>query len=224
MPNRDNLNYLYNRFMGSIYSDLMGEAADIYRPNYSILDNEASLVYSKLITRLDPASRKFAETAFIGPKYYSIFTNRNIIQPGDVIVASGTYNAPRLDRPFVTYLHEGTMKEAVGIRTPQKCHIASGKNQDTGAFTYVAKNVWYDILDSGTTLGNINPGVPYSDRVPGQYIVFYNRTNLFLTPRMTVIDIDPTTGNETGYYWIIQQADRSGQLIVLSVVQNFSNY
>lgn len=223
MPNRYQLNQLYNKYMGLVYADLLGQSYSIYRPNYNQLDNEPVLVAQNVILRTDP-TKSFIETAFGSPKHFSIFANRNLLQPGDLIVY-GIYNRPVADRPYLTYAHEAPIKEAIAVRTAQKCHIVDGKiNQETGEFNYIAKNVWYDTLDSGHPLENINEGVRNSAKIPNQAVVMYTRSNLQLTPKVTIVDINPTTGQETGIYWTVKQIDKSGQLTVMNVEQSFSAY
>lgn len=220
--NRDQLNKLYNRIIGRTYPQLLGEPYSIYRPNYDKTDNEPSVVASNVLTRVDPTNRKFSETPFSSPEYYSLFCNRTIIQTGDLLVF-GDYNNPRIDRPVITYLHEGPIKECVGVRTAKKCHIANGRDQDTGAYNYVFKNVWYDFVDGGVTISKIS-NQQNSLRIPSQMCVLYTRSAKPINLRSIIIDIDPLTGNETGYYWIIKQVDLSGPLMILNLEENMGSY
>ena len=221
--NRVQLNKLYNHYIGKVFPNLMGEGNySIYRPDYAALDNEPSLIASNLIMRVDPGASRYVESPFFGVQYYSIFYNRNIIQAGDLLVY-GTYDSPRIDRPYITFLHLGPEKEAVGVRTSKKCHLSNGRNQTTGAFEYIAENVWYDFVEMGSPQGRINEGNSHSPRVPNQNIVIYSRS-IELDLRTLVIDIDPQTGAETGLYWVVKQIDQSGQMIIFNVEQDLGSY
>lgn len=223
MPNNQQINAIFNKYLGEVYPSLMGEANaySIYRPDYSVVDNDPTLIYSNVNVRLDMGAAKYAEPLFSNTSYFSIFTSRTL-ESGDLIVF-GTYNTVRLDRPYVTFVHTGPEKETVGIRTSFKCHIANGKDQDTGAYNYVYQNVWYDTAQRENPAGRISPGSDLGSKVPQQELSLYTRANLKDT-RLTVIDIDPSTGLETGIYYVVKQANTSGPVTTLIVDQNLGSY
>lgn len=224
MPNYSQNKAIYDKYISKIYPYLMGEINwSIYRPDYSSSDNEPSLVASNIITRVDPSSPQYAEPLFSGVNFYSVFTNRNLVRSGDLLVY-GTYNSPQLDRPYITYAHDAPIKEAVGFRSSLKGHLTVGRvNQDTGEYNYLYKNIWYDILNKNRPASEINDGDRHSLKLPQQQLVIYTRP-LSIPLKSTIVEIDPSTGDETGVYWVVKQVDKSGALTILTVEYNLGAY
>lgn len=218
MTNSYQLNNLYNKHMKE-YGELMGDLYNIYTINYSAIDNQPILKYSGLRGRVDPTGPKYSEPTFAGLENYSLFFNRQLLETGDLIVY-GTIDQINLERPYITVMHKGPIKEHVGFRSSRKCNIGISRNQDSGEYNTIYENVYYDILDVGYPTGTISNNTRNAAQVPISKLCIYRRDNI-QDIRTMIIDIDPATGNETGEIFFVKEIDVSGTVMILTVQSNF---
>ena len=197
-----------------LIGNLAGDVYNIYRPNYSIVDNTPQLIYESIPIFCDPNERKFAEPRLSGVSYYNCFLERSLIQSGDVIQQTTSDGVT----PKLTIAHLMPMKAAQAFRTNR-----IGEFRDTEDHV-VYSNVCFEYLGSGFPGSSMNSALEDSLRIPRQQIVIYSRTNL-ITLRMLLIETDglatitDSYGNTIKYQkrWKIEQIDNLFPITVLTV-------
>lgn len=200
---------------------LFGAKTDIYRPSYDSVDNDPSLVKPNIMIRVDTGAKKFVEPALSNVEVYSTFAPAVLVKVGDVLVR-GPLDNPDPRFGISTILHWGEEKEMVALRTSLKCHISVSQDYE-GNYVDLFQNVYYDIVGSGYTQGQI--GVPDLDRSAGTAVPLV-RVAMFTREGMISGDYVNLTlreirhdGTENGRRWIIKQIDRSGSVMVLLMEQ-----
>ncbi len=205
----------YNKLVGK----LGGGAYNVYRPNYLVTDNTPSVIRNNVPYRVDNGGKKFLNVGFNQVMVFDTFGPRGeIIKTGDVLIR-GTFGNPDIMSPSVTVLHWGEIDALVALRTTRRCHIVSAQDEDTKAYTYLYKNVLFDVIGQGYTNGQITQ--PYDKSgtpVPTDRFCLYTRPELTTGNYLglTIIETD-NTGTVIGRKWKIDQVDWSGPLMVLDV-------
>lgn len=180
-----------------------GETFSIYRPDYTVVDNDPGpILYTRKI-RVDPTTNKFAEPPFTNVSYYDIFVKKSLLQPGDIIKKSVSDGMA----PAVTVSHFFDTKAITGFRTSR---IGKIVNADDGEIVY--DNVYFDFLGASYPGSSINSKLEESLRIPSVKVVMFNRPNVDKLT-MKLVEKDSTFAR----MWVIEAIDYSGNTMVLTL-------
>jgi hypothetical protein len=194
----------YNKLLG----ELGGDTWNIYRPNYSAVDNAPVLIHSNKKFRADPVGYRFSEPVFNGVENYDVFGDRSLVQTGDLLIKPVSDNMT----PPLTILHYMPIKAMIGFRSSKKGMITESRGDD-GSYDIVYNNIYFDLLGKGYPSGRISQA-PDSEAQPTQHAVMYKRDNIDKL-YMQLIEFD-SSGLEFRK-WLIEEIDFSGNLMVLTL-------
>ncbi len=219
MIDSNSLNNLF-KSKNKLIGDLGGELFDLYRPNYAVQDNTPVLRYSGLKFRMGVARAKsFAEPYLSNNSIYDIYGNRDLIQPGDLIVR-GALSSPLLTYPAVTVSHMHDMRAMEGFRTARRCHIVNSYNEEDNVYNYVFQNVYFDMMGVNIPHGELTTNYAKDGQeIPSQRAIIFNRP-LVNQEGMQLIETN-YSGVPNGNRWFIEQIDIFGPFMVLTINANW---
>ena len=138
----------------------------ITRPDYSAIDG-AGKVITKAQLFLEPCNNLLAYDKIPGTNCFIVTGNRNLFQPGDVIICSST------DIPTSTVAQDPDEQEPLLVKTPKICNF-----ERNGTVTYT--NVRFDYINVGGYKGSeaMGPPIPQVLEAQDRQIILYNRPNL----------------------------------------------
>ena len=200
--------------------DLGGELFDLYRPDYTIQDNEPVLWASGMKFRMGVARAKsFAEPYLSNNSIYDIYGNRNVVQPGDIIIR-GDVTSPTITYPAVTVSHIHDQRAMEGFRTARRCHIVNSYNEGDGTYDYVHKNVYFDMMGLNIPHGELTTNYAKDGQeIPSQRAIIFDRP-LVNQEGMQLVETD-YSGVPNGNRWFIEQIDLFGPFRVLTINANW---
>lgn len=202
-------NKLFLKYLKKVAKE-SGQLYNILRPNYGQVDNSPATVYTNKMYRVEPSQDRFGEPKFKNVDFYSIFGDRALIQPGDILQQVDEDGTAR----YVTVLHFGTLQEAIGIRTGSIAKIT----EDTGTDVYTS--VYYDSIGVSFPGSALEEAMAGSLKIPNKRFCLFKRDNISTNKShpvgMRLIETDGTVERR----WTIQQTDGAGNLIVLTVEED----
>lgn len=199
------------------FGELMGDTFDVLRPDYTTTDNTPVLVHSGVKFRCDPATPQYAEPKLREIDWYSVFGDRDIVQPGDILRKTEDDGMT----PVITIAHHMPIKEMVGFRSTRLGTLLSQEEDE------LYTNVRFDFLGLGFPGSSINRKLEDSLRIPSTRIIIYKRLNL-IRLRTQLIEKDQTVtitrpdGTTATFEraWLIEEIDYTGNCMVLTVSNN----
>ncbi len=215
------LRKIFNKFQTQV-GRLGGQKCNIYRPDYSVVDNAlGSPLYSGVKIKVEVTRPRYSQFAFTNVAYVAIFGNRNLFTAGDVIVPTEAGSTT----PAVTVINISPMEEAVGIFTPRSgrlmLNVGFDSAMDTG--TYIYKNVKYQwVSGSGFPGSSFTNNLAGALAIPTQKIVLFTRDNI--SPQNTSYEVQGVHFIEDdGAYlrkWVVKLVEVSGNLTQLTLEQD----
>lgn len=207
-------NAIFQRFM-PLVGQWGGDIWNVYRPDYTAMDQTPTLIQSNVRFRCDPAGYKFAEPQFLGVSYYDVFGPESILLPGDILKRSSSDGMT----PAITVAHFMPVKAITGVRTSR-----IGKIMNSTGDTPVYTSVYFDFLGIGFPGSSINRNLEESLRIPSTRAVLYPRKGISRL-RMHLVETDNDTfitqpdGSITTFQrkWMIEEIDFSGTQMVLTL-------
>lgn len=203
MANLNKLFKIYNKAVGG----LSGERYDIYRPNYTALDQQGTLIATGRFCRLDTRALTWAEPSLAQGMYFDIFVDRDIVQIGDVLLPTGLSPTATgmANFPVVTIGSISAIKPCVGLLTDVRGSIANGAE-------VIYSNVRWQWAAAGTPKAGINS--PLEDSMP------FDRRKVLLYKRQGVgMPVPLTTGMQ-----LIDDTDGQGRLWNILDILTVGNY
>lgn len=214
-----NLNNIYNKY-NPLVGEYGGDLFDLYRPDYTIVDNDPVLVQANVRYRCDTTSSKFAEPDLSDIPYYDIFGNRQIVQSGDILIRVNS----TLVTPAITIASLYPQESMVGFRSSKRCRIYNYFNQEDETEGLVYDNVYFDYLDSAYPGTSLDREIAGSLKLASTKAVLYRRENIDKAQMHLVeIDADKTVTLPDGTVipfrrkWIIENYTTSGPFTVVSL-------
>lgn len=199
------------------FGELMGDEYDLLRPDYTAVDNTPITIASRVKFRCDPANPQFAEPRFREVEWYSVFGDRGIVLPGDILKKSDDDGMT----PVITLAHHMPLKEMVGFRTTRLGTLCNtvGDNLHT--------NVRFDFLGVGYPGAELNKKLETTMQIPSTRVIIYKRINL-IRLRTQLIETDQTvtitkSDGTTAQFqrkWLVEEIDYTGNCMVLTISNN----
>lgn len=197
----------YNKVLGNLSHSQYSYS--IYRPVYTAADQIGSVVASSQNIRVDSHGESFAEPRITGASYFDIFLNRDLVQPGDVLVPSTI--SP--NSPIVTIAHISPMKACVGFLSDRLGKICEGT--DT-----LYDNVRFSWVGPSYPGSGLNDRLEASLKISSRKALLFTREGVGLTNAMTEGLRLIETNNDKNYSWIITDVTTYNSYMVLGVVED----
>lgn len=218
---------VFNAFM-PLVGAYAGSPYDIYRPDYTQINNTPQLVQAGVKFRLDPTTGRFAEPRYEGVMCYDIFGPTANLKSGDLLVrstavldASGVPQTPDTMYPVATVMAFDTLKSTYGIRTAR---IGMIRDSAADPNSIIYNPVYFDWLGQGFPGSQLNRNLAESLKIPSQRCVLYNRPNVTrLRSHLVETDLGVVIQQDDGTFapyqrtWIIDEIDSTGPLMVLTL-------
>ena len=171
MPNIERIFERYNNLVGVLGGDLF----DVWRPDYSQVDNTPRLVAQDVKYRCDPATLKLVEPRLLGVLSYDVFGPRDIIQSGDILMRS----TPDHMTPPITIATYFPVKSMIGFRSSLTCDIEYAiDTEDKTSLLY--SNVYFEFLGESYPGLGVNKILLDSLKMPEIKAVMFDRPNIKL--------------------------------------------
>lgn len=203
-------------------AQLGGQRCNIYRPDYTVVDNTlGSPIYTGIKIKAEATSQRLVHLNFGNASYAAVFGNRNILRAGDVIVPTESGSTT----PALTIINISPMEEILGLFTPRvgriMLNVGTDVDMDTGTFVY--KNVRYQwITDSGFPGSSFTGNLSGALSIPTQKLIFFTRNNT--SPQDTQYEVQGLHFIEDdGDYrrkWVVKLVEVSGNLTQFTVEQD----
>lgn len=203
MPNFNQFNNLYLKWQQKA-GEWSGQLMTIKRPNYTIVDQEPSTLFTGIRMKVERTGPNFAISGYIGAEYYAVFGDRKLFQPGDMIFSSTS-------TPPVTVLNYSPIEECVAIKTEHKGKIMNGEE-------LIYNNIYFDFIGVGYPGSELDREMRASLDIPSVRVIMHSRqlqTSLRNAEGLMLVQTD---GIEN-LRWMIRQIDQSGDLYVLHLKQ-----
>lgn len=208
-----NLNKIFLKYEKRI-AMLSGQRCNIYRPNYSAIDNAlGSPIYSNVKVKMEVTSPRFAMWSFTNNILYTIFCDRKLIQPGDVIVPIEGHSTPP-----VTVLNMSPLEECVGFSSAREARISLTVLTADDIYRHVR----FEFVPSTAFPGSgLREAMENQFLVPSKKVVLFSRDNL----KSSEVDWEVQgvrfieTDGETETRYIIKLVESIGNLVQLTLSQ-----
>lgn len=207
-----NLTKIFNQLqpvIGIIASDVN---FDIYRPDYTAVDQLGTLIASNKSVRFDTRAGQWAEPNVSEGQFYDLFLNRKIVQPGDVLIPTGLSPTASTmsDYPIITIGSMSGLKPCVGVLTDRRGDVYNSSNN-----LVISNARW-----QWTSVGNPRSG---PNRQPSEDVLQYDRRDacmfkrpgLMIAKGMTMVE---RFGSQS-LKWRILDVTQKGNYFEMQLVQ-----
>jgi hypothetical protein len=120
----------------ALVATMSGQNYSVWRPNYTQQDQTPVLIQSDILLKVETAGTRFADPRYPIIQYYSVFGDRALFQPGDILKTNEARTTSTT--PPVTVIQYSPVEECMAVRTSRVADIGIS----TG--NIIAHNVYYD--------------------------------------------------------------------------------
>lgn len=188
-----------------LIGERMGVVCDIFRPNYTAVDQSGGTRIGRRKLRLDTQALRYLEPAFPGVYAFEVFGDRKFVQVGDVVVPVNG-GAP------ATIMQTGEgMKGMVGILTDRQGYI----REEIGNTLYTG--IRFQWVGPSFPGSGLNEEIEESFKIPKRKIAMRRREGIGFNPYLKVGMKIVETDNEKEYVWMIMDIISTTLLTIMSV-------
>lgn len=215
------LRKIFNTYQTKL-GQLGGQKCDIYRPDYTIVDNAlGTAIHTGIKIKAEVTRPRLAQFSFGNVKCVAIFGNRNLFRVGDVIVPTESGSST----PAITVISVSPMEEAIGILSFRvgriMLNVGTDTDMDTGTFVY--KNVRYQwVTDSGFPGSTFSQNLSGALSIPTQKMVFFSRENT--SPQNTEYEVQGLhfveDDGDFKRKWVVKLVEVDGNLTQFTLEQD----